>query len=84
MAMTNQEIILGECLLNGIEEPVNTYAGWKACGYHVKRGEKAAFCCQIWKPCQVKSKRKDTDGETVRKLILVKAYFFAASQVAPV
>lgn len=37
MALTNKEIIAHEILLHGITEPVNTFASWKAQGYHIKK-----------------------------------------------
>ncbi|MCC8157273.1 MAG: hypothetical protein LIO54_08360 [Oscillospiraceae bacterium] len=74
--MTNAQIITGEMILNGIMEEVDTYAGWLRRGYQVQKGQKAKFQTKIWKP--VKSKKDEDDTE----LILVKASFFAKSQVA--
>lgn len=37
MAITNNEIIDGEAILHGIEEPLHTYAKWKSMGYIVKK-----------------------------------------------
>lgn len=76
--MTNMQIIMGEVALRGITEPVDTYAGWKNRGMQVQKGQKALFATKIWKPCKPK---KNADEET-EKLILVKANFFGASQVA--
>jgi len=78
--MTNTEIINGNCILAGIMEPVDTYPGWKASGYQVKKGSKAVFKTKIWKPCKVKNEKT---GEKEKKLLLVNASFFTESQVEP-
>ena len=54
----------------GVSEPVNTWAGWKAAGYMVKRGAKALFQAVL-----IHSSKGD--GQTYR------ASFFGASQVKP-
>lgn len=79
MAITNAKIISGACDALGIVEPVDTFAGWKRQGYTIRRGEKALFTAQIWKPCKVKN--PDKEGETKQKLLFVKAAFFGKSQV---
>jgi hypothetical protein len=79
--MSNAEIILGNCLLVGIMENVDTYAGWNTKGYKIKAGSKAVFTDRIWKPCKVKNEKT---GEPENKLILVKASFFTESQVIKV
>lgn len=76
--MSNSEIISTHIALLGIMEPVNTYAGWQRNGYTVRRGEKATFKTKIWKPCKVKD---EETKETGKKLIMVNAAFFTASQV---
>ena len=77
MAVTNRQIIAAECIDHGITEEVNTYAGWQVRGFQVEKGSKAVFKTKIWKPCKVKNK----DGEQSKKLLLVNAAFFTASQV---
>ena len=73
--MTNVQIIEGEKLLHGLElYEVDTYAGWKARGFQVKRGEHASFTTKIWKPV----KDKETGA---KKLILVTGHFFTEKQV---
>ena len=81
--MTNMEIILGECLLHGIDEPVDTFAGWKRKGMCVKKGEHSAFSTRIWKPKYGKNEEGQEDEETQKMdhMILVKAHFFKKSQV---
>lgn len=83
--MTNAVIISTAMMLNNIQEPVDTYQGWKRRGMQVKRGSKALFKTKIWKPCTVKADAEDVDeaGEVKReqKMILVPASFFGASQV---
>ena len=83
--MTNAQIIAQEMLLNSINPntKVDTYAGWKRKGKNVKKGEKAVFITQIWKP----TKRKPKEGEPEElsdektNMYLVKAAFFTESQV---
>ena len=77
--MTNQEIISGNLILRGIEEDVNTYAGWKREGYQVQKGQKALFTTKIWKPCNYTDK---ATGEKGKKLFMVNASFFGVSQVS--
>ena len=76
--MTNAEIISTNAALAGILEPVDTYPGWNAAGYQVKKGSKAVFQTKIWKPCKIKDPKS---GEKEKKLILVNASFFSLSQV---
>ena len=55
----------------GVTEAVNTWAGWKALGYEVIHGSKAAFGCDlIW--------GSRGDGA------IYKARFFTAEQVQPI
>lgn len=77
MAMTNAEIIATECSLRGITEDVHTFQRWKAMGFMVKKGEKAAFKATIWKAAP----KKDEENEV--KLFMRNAAFFKASQVQP-
>lgn len=82
--MTNAEIISGACLVAGITEDVDTFAGWKRHGYSVKKGEKAAFITKIWKISKVKVEDDDTEStekKYEKKFILVNAGFFKQSQV---
>lgn len=72
--MTNKEILNYHIELLHIDEPVDTYAGWKRAGYQVKKGAKALFKARIWKPI------KDKETEE-KKLILVTAAYFGKSQV---
>lgn len=79
--MTNLQIIGTACMMNGITEEVDTYAGWKRRGMQVSKGNKALFKTKIWKPVSGKSKANDEDEEMDSRLILVTAAFFGASQV---
>ena len=79
--MTNLQIIGTACMMNGITEEVDTYAGWKRRGMQVSKGNKALFKTKIWKPVSGKSKAKGEDEEMDSHLILVTAAFFGASQV---
>lgn len=75
--MTNVEIIAKAKRANGITEEANTYAYWKKVGYQVRKGEKAAFKCRIWKH----STKKRTDEEDESGVMFMKtASFFTVSQ----
>lgn len=76
--MTNNQIIDTEKALRGIEEEVRTYQGWKKDGRQVAKGEKAIFCTRIYK--RIKELDEET-GEEEERFILVKANFFAESQL---
>jgi len=76
--MTNKEIISIEMGLLGITENINTFAGWKREGFDIKKGSKALFKTRIWKPTMLTDK---TTGEKEKRLIMVNANFFGASQV---
>ncbi len=75
--MTNMEILIGECMVRGITEEVNTYARWKAKGFTVRKGEHALFDTVLWTPCY----DKKTDTTKVRPH---KSYLFGRSQVNPI
>lgn len=62
-----------------MEEPeqIHTYAGWKALGRQVKRGEKSITTLAIWK--HTAKKPKDGEGEE-EKMFLTKAFFFREEQ----
>ena len=87
--MTNAEIVAREMVKNGIPdtEYAHTFAVWKHLGYSVKKGEKAAFKTQIWKPSKRKVKnddeQNDKDENVISGMYLVTAHFFTSSQVEP-
>lgn len=69
-----------------IQEPesIHTYAGWRECGYQVKKGQKAIATFNIWK-CS-KKKKNDKENESEEKeekeyMFLTKAFFFSRNQV---
>ena len=75
--MTNLQIILTECELNGITEAVDTYQGWARSGKQVKKGSKALFQTKIWKPrknSKTQATEETTEEELKSKFIMVKAY----------
>ena len=74
--MTNVEIIAAAKMANGITEEANTYAYWKKAGYQVRKGEKAAFKCRIWKYSKKKHDEEDESGVMFMKT----ASFFTVSQ----
>lgn len=62
-------------------ESIHTYAGWKAHGRQVKRGEKSIATIVIWK--QVKKKKKgeeENKTEETEVMFLTKAFFFRECQ----
>ena len=82
--MTNEQIVSKELKKLGYNPSeelhvFDTYAGWKARGRQVKRGEKAKFQTKIFKPCRPK---KDKDGEIVSGMtfIMVPAAYFRIEQ----
>ena len=82
--MTNHEISAGACILNGIEEEVDTYAGWARRGRQVEKGQKALFKTLIWKPRRgVKATPEDEaadDEEKKKRFVMVTGHFFGLSQ----
>ena len=89
--MTNAQIIATVCIAKGIytheqinsmaEIPVHTYQYWKAIGYQVRKGEKAAIKTRLWKMAKTQNIDDDPEKEKTPKLILVKSYLFTLSQV---
>lgn len=81
--MSNNEIIMSEKILKGINEDLHTYQKWQSLGYQVKKGEKAILQTRLWK--KVKSKKDLENVENVEDVQgnfrLVKASLFSRSQV---
>lgn len=67
----NQQRIEAEKAAQGVQEAVNTWAGWKSLGYEVIHGSKALFGVDLIYGSK-------GDGATY------KARFFGASQVQPI
>lgn len=78
--MSNQEIIIGEIISNGIytqeeveaflakgiEPPVHTYQRWKELGYRVRAGSRAKIKTRLWKHKTDKNKDSaETDKNEV-------------------
>ena len=67
-----------------LPEDIHTFAGWKALGYSVKKGEKAVSKFSIWKYVKAKASEAEdanADGEASGHCIMKVAAFFSASQV---
>lgn len=67
-----------------LPEDIHTFAGWKALGYSVKKGEKAVSKFPIWKYVKAKAfeaEDANADGEASGHCIMKVAAFFSASQV---
>lgn len=67
-----------------LPEVIHTFAGWKACGYIVRKGEKAKASFNIWK--YKAHKHSDDEPDDMKDIetgdmFLTKAFFFTASQV---
>lgn len=65
-------------------EPIHTYAGWRECGYQVKRGQKAIAKFNIWKCTKKKKENKEKEDEAEEEkdyMFLTKAFFFSMKQV---
>lgn len=84
--MTNAEILNMECAVRGIVEDVHTFARWKQLGYHVRKGERALFSTNLWKPGIRKRDAEATEDEDNKsgRMFLCKAYLFGKSQVEEV
>lgn len=84
MAVSNNQIILENKILLGINEEIHTFEKWKSLGYAVRKGEKSTIKFPIWK--YAGKKQKNDDGETVEvnpHCFMKMSAFFKASQVEP-
>lgn len=63
-------------------ESIHTYAGWKAIGRQVKKGEKCIATFMIWK--HTTKKKKSEDEEEQEKMFMTKAFFFRECQTEAV
>ena len=93
--MTNREIIIGEAILHNIfteeeilehletrgELPLHTFAAWKARGYVVKKGEKAAIQTRLWKYRKSVKPNDKGEAEENENCYLCKAFLFTKEQV---
>lgn len=94
--MTNIEIILENAIANNIftEEqittflketgdlPLHTFNEWRKMGYIVKKGEKAAMTCDIWRMTNYKKdESKEEQEEKENHFYMKKAFFFTFEQV---
>ena len=97
--MTNMQIITNTAIAAGLyteEEveaifaegrtlPLHTFKKWQELGYQVRRGEKAALTCEIWRMKHSKEKLPMQDGNDVEidesSFFKHKAFFFTAAQV---
>jgi hypothetical protein len=58
----NQLLAMFECTVRGIEPgPINTFLGWRDCGRHVKKGEKAITLCMPVS-CKVRKARAQREA----------------------
>lgn len=77
-------IVNGEEQERIIDEPeeIHTFAAWKNLGYSVKKGEKAVAKFHIWKYTEkVIEAEEGEDEETIKRMFMKSACFFAQSQV---
>ena len=95
-AALNAEIFTAEQVQQFLEQtgeiPLHTFKGWKERGYIVRKGQKAALKCDIWKYSNkietVPAKTQDgqeTEAEIDTSHYYKKlSHFFTAEQVEPV
>lgn len=79
-----------------LPEAIHTFAGWKALGYAVKKGEKSSIKFPIWKHSRKMLKTDTGNAETDKmnelvnaqggktSMYMVTAAFFTAAQVEPI
>ena len=95
--MTNQEIIFDTAIALNIftedqaiehlkqsgELPLHTFKEWQRLGYCVKKGEKAAMICDIWRMTNYKKNSATDDKEEEKEdhFYMKTAYFFTFDQV---
>lgn len=84
MAVTNKQIIETYRALNGIMEPIHTYATWKSLGYQVRKGEKSADKLQILKHKTRKITGENGEVQEKSTMFMTTAAFFRQSQVEPI
>lgn len=65
-------------------ESIHTYAGWKAIGRQVKKGEKCIATFMIWKHTTKKKKAESEDEDEQEKMFMTKAFFFRECQTEAV
>ena len=86
MAMTNEQIIMGEKLMRGITCEIHTFEKWKSMGYSVKNGEKSDIKFAIWKYSNGKKKVDEETGEEKKgngHCFMKMSAFFTEKQVEP-
>lgn len=82
-SMSNKEIILAECAMNGFNWDGNnlyTFAEWQSKGMKITKGSKAVINTRLWKP--ITTTNKETN-EQETKYIMVNASLFSSEQVEP-
>ena len=65
-------------------ESIHTYAGWKAIGRQVKKGEKCIATFMIWKHTTKKKKSESEDEKEQEKMFMTKAFFVRECQTEAV
>lgn len=70
------------------ELPIHTYTQWRKMGYQVKRGEKSALVCDLWRWKEEKTEVTTKDGKAedidTSHHYKQKAYLFTVQQVEKV
>ena len=68
-------------------EAIHTFAGWKALGFSVRKGEHAVANFPIWKYTERQRKESELtgnpiiDANSVSNMFMKNSFFFSASQV---
>lgn len=84
---TVKMVIGNEEIETELPEAIHTFAGWKALGYKVKKGEHAVANFPIWKYSERERKENEMtgnpalDANAVSSMFLKRSFFFSASQV---
>ncbi len=80
----------GEEYTKEMDEPeeIHTFAGWKALGYNVRKGEKSGIRFSIWKYSEKAKKPEEMTGNPIEDLpktsmFMKDACWFTAAQVEP-
>jgi hypothetical protein len=67
-----------------LPEEIHTFAGWKARGYAVRKGEKSFIKFPIWKHTSKKIESEDGEESEFSRMIIKTSSFFTKSQVEPI
>lgn len=67
-----------------LPEAIHTFAGWKALGFSVKKGEKSSIKFPIWKRTAKQVENENGEAEEETNMFMKTAAWFTAAQVEPI